>query len=111
MLIVLAISADGSWSQQFPCKVVEFVVRASGAPPIQVSLAYPNCAGYMNGTEPDAWTVVKADFWDRKDSALPVAAAFQVSFGAAMLLSFLIHIIGVELYVSLPLDSSRALIC
>lgn len=62
---------------------------------------YPDCAEYFSGRNPSQQVAVKADMIGSTNIAQAAAALCQ-SFGVAMWLALVIHMIGVEIYVKLP---------
>lgn len=60
---------------------------------------YPSCAPYVDGSNLAAVSAISADF--NGESSENVGAALNISFGTAVWLGFVIHALGVEIYVSL----------
>jgi hypothetical protein len=58
---------------------------------------YPECASYFSGANPGQYAVVHADM---DGTAIEVAVALGLNFGAATWLALALHAIGVEIYVS-----------
>lgn len=98
------LSRIGGFYQPFPCKVVEYLVAEVG-PVNRTAQLFPACEDYMSGKNPDQWTVVEARLSDL-DSPVPAAASLQLGFALAASIAFVIHLVGVELYVSLSLPPS-----
>lgn len=58
---------------------------------------YPDCEAFYSGEDPYRPTLVKASM---TGSAMTAGAALGVSFGPAIWLAFVLHAVGVEVYVS-----------
>jgi hypothetical protein len=58
---------------------------------------YPECMAYFNGSNPDKHALVHANM---KGTAIEVASALGMNFGAAAWLALALHAIGIEIYVS-----------
>ena len=93
------LSSMGGFYQPFPCKVVEYLVAEVG-PVNRTAKLFPACASYMSGDNPNQWTVVEANL-SGNDSPVPAAASLQLGFALAGSIAFVIHVVLVELYVSL----------
>jgi hypothetical protein len=57
----------------------------------------PECASYLNGTDPFKQGVVHAQFGN---NSTEIGAALNMCFGMALWLALAMHAIGVEVYVS-----------
>lgn len=58
---------------------------------------YPGCEAFYSGEDPYKQTLVKASM---EGDAMTAGAALGVSFGPAIWLAFVLHAVGVEVYVS-----------
>lgn len=56
------------------------------------------CSAYLSGENAEQWTAVQADM--SHDNLIGGAAGFQMAFNAGAWLGMVIHVIGVEVYVS-----------
>lgn len=65
----------------------------------QATLArYPECASYLNGTNPGQQAAVHANFGSGEP--VEIGAAMNMCFGMALWVALSLHAIGVEVYVS-----------
>lgn len=99
MRIILIIAVNviaplGDYYATMPCAKVAFTM---GSDELTQAL-YPACAAYFNGTSPDQWTMVPADFGGT--DVVQIAAALDMTAGMALWLAFLLHAVGIEIYVS-----------
>ncbi|KAK7962593.1 uncharacterized protein PG986_003418 [Apiospora aurea] len=107
MRIILVIAANiiaplGGYYTAMPCAKVAFSVGSDE----QTLQDYPACAPYFNGTNPDQWTMVTANF--NGTDVAQIAAALDMTAGMALWLAFLLHAVGVEVYLYLtPAEHNR----
>lgn len=66
---------------------------------------YPACASYTDGSNLNQVSAVLADM--DGSSAANVGAALNMSFGMALWLAFVVHAVGVEIYVGLILLATQ----
>lgn len=93
--MALMVSKSGNYYQVRPCAQIEFIFKSAG----RMLDLYPECMAYTNGTNADLQTMVHADLdFQRPDK---IAAAIGAPFGTAVWLSFALHAIVGEFYVSL----------
>ncbi|KAI0456481.1 hypothetical protein F5B21DRAFT_502378 [Xylaria acuta] len=69
---------------------------------------YPQCASFYSGENPFQNVVVRAEF-NSPTSVVEVAAALDSAFGMAYFIAFLLHILGVEVYLRLTQPEARRL--
>lgn len=58
---------------------------------------YPDCEAFYSGEDPNKPTLVKATM---SGNAMTAGATLGLSFGPAIWLAFVLHAIGIEVYVS-----------
>ncbi|WPH04710.1 Hypothetical protein R9X50_00760300 [Acrodontium crateriforme] len=98
IITALIISRLDSFNIAISCDQIAF---SSGD---EAAAVYPGC----NVTADGVWTGYTAVHASFGKSLIETAAAFQLSFGMAGWLAFLLHAIGVELYLNLtPAESER----
>ncbi|KAG9125722.1 hypothetical protein FRC07_006463 [Ceratobasidium sp. 392] len=90
------LSAIGQYHTLWSCDEVQYVLKNS----TQLGEQYPGCtngqAGGFVGV-PVKWT-----------TALPVGSALRASFGSALWVAFLLHAVGIEIYIHLtPGEDAR----
>jgi hypothetical protein len=102
ILATVIISSQGPYYAVWPCAKIEFTLPH----PETLATAYPSCAAYANGSDPQGVSAVKADLGG--DTEVNVGAGLGVSFGMALWLAVVIHAIGVEVYLGLtPKEAQR----
>jgi hypothetical protein len=89
------ISNQSGWFEAMPCSMIEYILPD----PSLLPRAFPSCADFASGGNPEQWTVVPADITNAPTPA-HAAAALRLSFGMAAWLAFSLHAAGVEIYVS-----------
>ncbi|KAK3073826.1 hypothetical protein LTR53_004233 [Teratosphaeriaceae sp. CCFEE 6253] len=95
------ISLLGTWHVQRPCAQINSIWG-----PHNTLRAYPGCAAYYDGTEPDQRVVVTAGF--PNGSPVEISAALGLTFGAAGWVAWWLHAIMIEVYLRLtPAESER----
>ncbi|KAI3321924.1 hypothetical protein HD806DRAFT_150609 [Xylariaceae sp. AK1471] len=98
----MVISAIGGYYVAEPCDKINFAIGNQNA----TMTAYPGCASFFSGENPDQQVVVKANF--SGDNVMELGAALNMAFGPALWLSLAIHMIGVEIYLRLtPAEHER----
>lgn len=96
------ISTMNTYSAIQTCGSVDYQIRPSGR---SAAMLYPQC-GYPDATA-DTEIIVRANMIKPLGSH-SVGAAFELSFGMAMWLAIIIHLIGVEIYLGLtPRENER----
>jgi len=70
-----------------------------GIPTQAITGLYPGCLSYMNGTSPNQNVVVHAN---QNGTPEQVAASLDMSFGMTLWLAFVLHAVGIEIYVCGP---------
>lgn len=81
-------------------------IDSDGVLPAAVILRYwPECTSYFSGMSPGQQALVRADY-----HGLPaeVSVALSLVSGASALLALLLHAVGVEVYVSIPMPASQS---
>lgn len=76
-----------------PCDKVDFML---GDRTLDL---YPQCASFYSGENLEQGVAVRTEF-NHFTSAVEVAAALGSSFGTAYLIALLLHVVGLEIYVS-----------
>jgi hypothetical protein len=99
----LIISYLGEYRNVWPCKMIEWTWKYYGADNYLQS--YPQCAdqsGPSGGFAP-----VLANIFSRDDPA-QIGASLQVPVGMVFFISFMLHMVGVEIYLALtPREAAR----
>jgi NADH:ubiquinone oxidoreductase subunit 6 (subunit J) len=81
-------------------------IAATISDPANIVAAYPSCKSFVDGTNPEAVSLVEATF-GVGDTA-NTGAALNVVFGMALWLSMAMHAFGVEVYLHLtPREAQR----
>ena len=102
IISALIISTTKSYSAIQTCGSVDFLVKPSGR---SAAILYPAC-GSLNSTV-DTQIIVLADML-QPIGPHSVGAALDLSFGMAMWLAIIIHLVGVEIYLGLtPRENER----
>ncbi|KAJ2995207.1 hypothetical protein NUW58_g1341 [Xylaria curta] len=83
-----------------PCDKINFMLQD------RTLALYPHCSSFFTGENKEQNVAVRADF-NHPTSIVEVAAALDSSFGMAYFISFLIHIVGVEIYLNLTSGTSQ----
>ncbi|KAG8778821.1 hypothetical protein FRC12_024809 [Ceratobasidium sp. 428] len=96
LITAQVLSAIGQYHTLWTCDEVQYVLKD----PNDLAEQYPGCvngqAGGFVGV-PVKWS-----------TALPIGSALRASFGAALWVAFLIHAVGIEIYIHLtPGEDSR----
>lgn len=73
-------------------------IAATISEDVDLVFAYPACASYADGSNPDQVSAVLADMGGA--SGVNAGAALNLNFGMALWLAFALHAVGVEVYVS-----------
>ena len=97
----LTITALGGWFTTKPCAQLNFVFGRQNT----LSL-YPICASFFDGSNPTQRAIVEANFSSNNPNE--IAAALGIPFGTAGWISFLIHVVAVEIYVRIYTCRSSA---
>jgi hypothetical protein len=79
-----------------PCYKVVGTMASYSIPQRVIIGLYPGCSSYLNGTSLNEHVVVHVAN-GRPEQA---AAALDISFGMCLWLAFVLHAIGIEIYVS-----------
>jgi len=94
IIAVIIIGSIPDSYRMLPCEQIDSVGGDSSA-------TYPSCAADSSG-----WTAVKMDF--PGTGVAEIMAAFQGTFAGAGLLAFILHAIGIELYLHFtPAEAQR----
>jgi hypothetical protein len=101
--MVLAALPDHYYYQVRPCAQVADLL---GAP--KTDRIYPDCAGWTNGTNLDAVTMVRGFFKPGVSNKAEMGVGLTVGMGAALWFSILLHLVLVEIFVC-PLLSLASL--
>lgn len=94
LVIATTITASSGYQATMPCAKIDYILQSNEA----LLQSYPACAPFVNGTNPDQYTIIDANF--NGTDAAQIAAAVNITAGMALWLAFLIHAVGVEIYVS-----------
>lgn len=99
--VILLISASiipsiNSYYMSWPCAKIAFVLDTY--PDADIISAYPSCAAFFDGTDVQQEAVVRADF--NGAHVTEIGAALDMSFGSALWIATVLHVICVEIYVS-----------
>ena len=92
----MVISSINSYYMSWPCAKIAFALDTKSE--AEVLGAYPGCAPFFNGTNPQQEAVVHANF--NGEYSTEIGAALDMSFGMALWLATVLHVVGVEIYVS-----------
>jgi hypothetical protein len=95
-LAAIIISMIGDYYMAQPCDKIDFVLRHDKN---KVLDRYPDCGPFYSGQDLKKHVTVHANMGSREDIA-QVFVAFNATYGMSSWLAFMIHIIGVEIYVS-----------
>ena len=96
IISTMIISSINSYYVSWPCAKIGYVLRAK--PEAEILGAYPGCAAFFDGTNPQQEAVVHASF--NGEYATEIGAALNMSFGMALWVATVLHVVGVEIYVS-----------
>lgn len=99
MIAALIISNMGNYYVTMPCDKLAFTITDE-----LTKKMYPACEAFFSGDNLHAHVAVLANM-GKPAHAAEVTAALDATFGMAAWISFAIHIIGVEVYVSFSLLS------
>ncbi|KAI8631982.1 hypothetical protein F5Y19DRAFT_492904 [Xylariaceae sp. FL1651] len=84
-----------------PCGKVDFILGN------HTLALYPECASFYSGENPHQNALAQSNFV-KPTSAVEVAAALDSAFGMALWLAFVLHVVGVEIYLHLtPAETER----
>ncbi|KAF2014301.1 hypothetical protein BU24DRAFT_481733 [Aaosphaeria arxii CBS 175.79] len=96
------ISSTHAYHAVWPCAKIAHTLPASTA----LLTAYPACASYLDGSNPNQVAIVAADM--TAGSPVTAGAALNIGFGMALWVAGAIHAVGVEIYLHLtPKESQR----
>jgi hypothetical protein len=101
MIISAMIISNKGHYAVWPCAKIAATISED----MELVSAYPACASYADGSNLDQVSAVLADMGGA--SAVNAGAALNVNMGMALWLASAVHALGVEIYVSLPLDSGK----
>ncbi|KAI2471575.1 hypothetical protein F4781DRAFT_102388 [Annulohypoxylon bovei var. microspora] len=91
---VIVISMIGGFYYVEPCDKISFLLKGENA----TLAAYPDCAPFFSGEDPNRHIAVPASVFDRTD-IVQVAAALNFVFGSSGWIAIFLHTFGVELYL------------
>lgn len=100
----LIISGLGEYWSIWPCEMIEWTWKYYGAHNYLQS--YPQCADQSGPG--GGFTAVLANMFSRDDPA-QIGASFQVPVGTAFFISFMLHMVGVEVYLALTRQEAARL--
>jgi hypothetical protein len=83
----------GTFYHSMPCGKLEFILEDQSL----VLESYPICEAFFSGENPTQHASVRADL---STDGAEAAAVLDMVFGSALWLGIIIHVVGVELYVS-----------
>jgi hypothetical protein len=95
MIISAMIISNKGHYAVWPCAKIAATISKD----MDLLSAYPACASYADGSNVDQVSAVLADIGGA--SAVNAGAALNVNFGMALWLAFVIHAVGIEVYVRL----------
>lgn len=72
-------------------------MMSNGIPEELVLTVYPTCESFLNGTNPGQHAVVSATVAGGPEQA---AAVLDITFGMSFWMAFVLHAVGIEVYVS-----------
>ncbi|KAJ4985743.1 hypothetical protein SVAN01_08739 [Stagonosporopsis vannaccii] len=102
LIIGAMIVSNKSHYMVWPCAKIAHTIGHD----IDFVSAYPACASYSDGSNPNQVSAVFADM--DGTSAANAGAALDLNFGMALWLAFAIHALGVEVYLQLtPKEAER----
>ncbi|KAH9908417.1 hypothetical protein F4778DRAFT_717155 [Xylariomycetidae sp. FL2044] len=105
IILILAMSIPKADQKYYamPCDKLAWMLGSQA----ETLASYPECQSYFSGALPSQNAAVRADFIS-PDNVAELAADMDSTFGSALWLAFLIHIVGVEIYLHLtPAESER----
>jgi hypothetical protein len=94
MILAAVIISQDNYNVVWPCAKIESTLANRST----LLSSYPDCAAYVDGSDPDQLAIVKANIGG--DGPANAGAALNTAFGMALWLAVVIHAIGVEVYVS-----------
>ncbi|KAJ4398910.1 hypothetical protein N0V91_009864 [Didymella pomorum] len=102
MIISAMIISNKGHYAVWPCAKIAATISKD----MDLLSAYPACASYADGSNVDQVSAVLADMGGA--SAVNAGAALNVNFGMALWLAFVIHAVGIEVYLHLtPREAER----
>ncbi|KAK6820856.1 hypothetical protein PG987_015256 [Apiospora arundinis] len=102
LIITVNITASSGYQATMPCVKVNSILQSEE----KLVQSYPACAAFVNGTNPDQYTMIDANF--NGNDAAQIAASIDITAGMALWLAFIIHAVGVEIYLRLtPAEHNR----
>lgn len=96
IISTMIISSINSYYIAWPCAKIAFALNKK--PESQILSAYPACAAFFDGTNAQQEAVVHASF--SGEYVTEIGAALDMSFGMAVWVATVLHVVGVEIYVS-----------
>lgn len=93
IIMAVIIGSSGDYFQVRTCAQVDYVLGES-----DTKANYPDCDGFYTGRDLHQQVLVKASMGDGS-SDMEVGASLGLAFGPALWLAFVIHAIGIEIYV------------
>ena len=97
IIAILIISSIGSYYYAMPCQKINAIMTSFGMPTKLVLTMYPTCESALNGTNPNQHAVVPANIVGGPEQA---AALLDITFGMSIWMAFVLHAVGIEVYVS-----------
>jgi hypothetical protein len=94
-MIIMAsiIGSSNDYFQPRMCAQIDYVLGES-----DTRASYPDCDSFYTGKDLDKQVLVKANMGDG-GSDMEVGASLGLAFGPALWLAFVIHAVGIEIYV------------
>ncbi|KAI1326616.1 hypothetical protein F5Y16DRAFT_374066 [Xylariaceae sp. FL0255] len=105
-LILFSAAAINSFPRYYamPCDKIHWILGGNVTGTVA---RYPECASFFSGENIQQHAAIRAAVTGAT-SAVEAAAAVDSTFGMALFVAFLLHIIGVEIYLTLtPAESER----
>lgn len=98
IVAVMILSNIGGYVSAQPCDKIEYILKSVNT----TTTLYPECSSFFSGGNPAQQAIVNANYYGT--NAVEIAAAFNITFGAAFWLAFAMHAVGIEIYVSPNID-------
>jgi hypothetical protein len=105
IMIIMAnvISSTGEYYASRPCAQIDYTLGRN-----QTRALYPACEPFYTGQYPDQYVLIPARIGGKGTNAATAGAALGETFGAAFWLAFILHAVGVEIYLHLtPYEHER----
>ncbi|KAF1808644.1 hypothetical protein P152DRAFT_424575 [Eremomyces bilateralis CBS 781.70] len=105
LIIQPIISWIGTYYYAISCKMIVDMLTTFGTETEAIASSYSACVPFLDGTNLQQHSAVFATL---EAGIIEVIAVLDISFGMALWLAFIMHAIGIELYIQLtPRESER----